>query len=124
MGAAWRDLAGRKRGFERILQMVREVRGMGMEVCTTLGMLSPEQAKQLKEAYVLIPFSLSDSTNFEPRSGLTAYNHNLDTSREFYPQVCCVSLYCGVIICICLRLSRLDHTTNVWKRLAQFEMPV
>ncbi|KAI0932517.1 biotin synthase, variant 2 [Taiwanofungus camphoratus] len=69
MGAAWRDLAGRKRGFERILQMVREVRGMGMEVCTTLGMLSPEQARQLKEA------------------GLTAYNHNLDTSREFYPEV-------------------------------------
>ncbi|PPQ71612.1 hypothetical protein CVT26_010547 [Gymnopilus dilepis] len=69
MGAAWRDLAGRKRGFERILEMVREVRGMGMEVCTTLGMLSPEQARQLKEA------------------GLTAYNHNLDTSREFYPQV-------------------------------------
>lgn len=69
MGAAWRDLAGRKRGFEKILQMVREVRGMGMEVCTTLGMLTPEQAKQLKEA------------------GLTAYNHNLDTSREFYPQV-------------------------------------
>jgi biotin synthase len=50
MGAAWRDLAGRKRGFERILEMVREVRGMGMEVCTTLGMLSPEQARQLKEA--------------------------------------------------------------------------
>lgn len=53
MGAAWRDLAGRKRGFERILEMVREVRGMGMEVCTTLGMLSPDQARQLKEAYVL-----------------------------------------------------------------------
>lgn len=69
MGAAWRDLAGRKRGFEKILEMVKEVRGMGMEVCTTLGMLSPEQAKQLKEA------------------GLTAYNHNLDTSREFYPSV-------------------------------------
>ncbi|KAF8058269.1 biotin synthase, BioB [Lyophyllum atratum] len=69
MGAAWRDLAGRKSGFERILEMVRGVRGMGMEVCTTLGMLSPEQARQLKEA------------------GLTAYNHNLDTSREFYPQV-------------------------------------
>ena len=50
MGAAWRDLAGRKRGFERILEMVRQVRGMGMEVCTTLGMLSPEQARQLKEA--------------------------------------------------------------------------
>lgn len=69
MGAAWRDLAGRKRGFERILTMVTEVRKMGMEVCTTLGMLTPEQAKMLKEA------------------GLTAYNHNLDTSREFYPQV-------------------------------------
>lgn len=52
MGAAWRDLAGRRRGFERILEMVREVRGMGMEVCTTLGMLSPDQAKQLKEASV------------------------------------------------------------------------
>lgn len=50
MGAAWRDLAGRKSGFERILQMVSEIRGMGMEVCTTLGMLSPEQAKRLKEA--------------------------------------------------------------------------
>ena len=53
MGAAWRDLAGRKRGFEKILTMVREVRAMGMEVCTTLGMLSPEQARQLKEACVL-----------------------------------------------------------------------
>jgi len=51
MGAAWRDLAGRKRGFERILKIVREVRKMGMEVCTTLGMLTPEQARQLKEAY-------------------------------------------------------------------------
>ncbi|KAG8220022.1 hypothetical protein J3R82DRAFT_1033 [Butyriboletus roseoflavus] len=69
MGTAWRDLAGRKRGFEKILKMVQEVRAMGMEVCTTLGMLSLEQAKQLKEA------------------GLTAYNHNLDTSREFYPKV-------------------------------------
>lgn len=49
--------------------MVREIRGMGMEVCTTLGMLTPEEAKQLKEA------------------GLTAYNHNLDTSREYYPEV-------------------------------------
>lgn len=55
MGAAWRDLAGRKRGFERILQMVREVRGMDMEVCTTLGMLSPDQARQLKEAWVFLP---------------------------------------------------------------------
>ncbi|SAM70469.1 probable biotin synthase [Ustilago bromivora] len=69
MGAAWREVGGRKRGFNRILDMVREIRGMGMEVCTTLGMLTTEQAKQLKEA------------------GLTAYNHNLDTSREYYGKV-------------------------------------
>jgi biotin synthase-like enzyme len=60
MGAAWRDLAGRKRGFEKILQMVSEVRGMGMEVCTTLGMLSPEQARRLKEAYVRLTIYTSD----------------------------------------------------------------
>lgn len=54
MGAAWRDLAGGrgKSQFERVLEMVREVRGMGMEVCTTLGMLSAEQAKMLKDASV------------------------------------------------------------------------
>lgn len=69
MGAAWREVGGRKRGFNRILEMVSEIRGMGMEVCTTLGMLTPEQAKQLKNA------------------GLTAYNHNLDTSREYYGKV-------------------------------------
>ncbi|PWZ02727.1 putative biotin synthase [Testicularia cyperi] len=69
MGAAWREVGGRKRGFNRILDMVKEIRGMGMEVCTTLGMLTTEQAKQLKEA------------------GLTAYNHNLDTSREYYGKV-------------------------------------
>jgi len=99
MGAAWRDLAGRKRGFEKILQMVREVRGMGMEVCTTLGMLSPEQARQLKEAYVLDPIYFTDSETHFRHSGLTAYNHNLDTSREFYPQVCCM-FYCRVLACI------------------------
>lgn len=69
MGAAWRDLSGRKRGFERILRMVEGVRDLDMEVCATLGMLTPEQAVQLKNA------------------GLTAYNHNLDTSREYYPKV-------------------------------------
>ena len=55
--------------------MVREVNGMGMEVCTTLGMLTGEQAQQLKEA------------------GLTAYNHNLDTSREYYPHVITTRTY-------------------------------
>lgn len=69
MGAAWRDLAGRKSNFNKILGYVTEIRGMGMEVCCTLGMLNEEQAKQLKNA------------------GLTAYNHNLDTSREFYPKI-------------------------------------
>ncbi|KAL0095015.1 biotin synthase [Phycomyces blakesleeanus] len=69
MGAAWRDLAGRKSNFSKILNNVKTIRGMGMEVCCTLGMLNETQAKQLKEA------------------GLTAYNHNLDTSREFYPKI-------------------------------------
>lgn len=75
MGAAWRDVGGRKRGFDRILAMVREIKGMGMEVCTTLGMLSSEQAIALKDA------------------GLTAYNHNLDTSREYYPEVSGLRVY-------------------------------
>lgn len=66
-------LSGRKaqKGWEMRLESYWRMwySGMGMEVCCTLGMLNEEQAKQLKEA------------------GLTAYNHNLDTSREFYPKV-------------------------------------
>ncbi|KAK9367038.1 hypothetical protein V1509DRAFT_628084 [Lipomyces kononenkoae] len=69
MGAAWRDMKGRKSNLRDIKEMIKEVRGMGMEVCVTLGMLDDAQAKELKEA------------------GLTAYNHNVDTSREFYPSV-------------------------------------
>jgi len=69
MGTAWRELGGKKAMFKKILQMVREVKAMDLEVCCTLGMVTPEQAVQLKEA------------------GLTAYNHNLDTSREHYPSV-------------------------------------
>lgn len=69
MGAAWRELGNKKNAFRHILDMVRGVNGMGMEVCCTLGMLTPEQAKQLKEA------------------GLSSYNHNLDTSPEHYPNV-------------------------------------
>lgn len=69
MGAAWRELGNKKNAFGHILEMVRGVNGMGLEVCCTLGMLSPEQAQQLKQA------------------GLTAYNHNLDTSPEHYPKV-------------------------------------
>ncbi|EEC47254.1 biotin synthase [Phaeodactylum tricornutum CCAP 1055/1] len=69
MGAAWRELGNKKNAFGHILEMVRGVNGMGLEVCCTLGMLNAEQAKQLKEA------------------GLSAYNHNLDTSPEHYPKV-------------------------------------
>ncbi|KAL3687644.1 hypothetical protein R1sor_013953 [Riccia sorocarpa] len=69
MGAAWRDTVGRKTNFNQILSYVKDIRGMGMEVCCTLGMLEKKQAEQLKEA------------------GLTAYNHNMDTSREYYPKI-------------------------------------
>ncbi|MBY0528539.1 MAG: biotin synthase BioB [Gemmataceae bacterium] len=68
MGAAWR---GAKDGpqFDQVLEMVRSVRELGMEACVTLGMVTDEQARRLKEA------------------GLTAYNHNLDTSRRHYGNV-------------------------------------
>ncbi|KAG2430661.1 hypothetical protein HYH02_013659 [Chlamydomonas schloesseri] len=70
MGAAWRGPSQvGNRQWERVLEMVKRIRGLGMEVCTTLGMLTPEQAAQLRQA------------------GLTAYNHNLDTSPEYYPKV-------------------------------------
>jgi biotin synthase len=75
MGAAWRDMRGRKNSLKNIKQMVQGVRGMGMECCVTLGMIDEHQAKELKEA------------------GLTAYNHNVDTSREFYPSVISTRTY-------------------------------
>lgn len=68
MGAAWREVADGPE-FERMLQMVRGVASLQMEVCCTLGMLTKTQALQLKDA------------------GLTAYNHNLDTSEENYNQI-------------------------------------
>ena len=70
MGTAWRGPSQVGKGqFDRVLGMVSEVRDMGMEVCATLGMLDHTQARQLREA------------------GLTAYNHNVDTSPEYYPKV-------------------------------------
>lgn len=69
MGAAWRELGNKSNAFKHILEMVRGVKALDLEVCCTLGMLTPDQARQLKEA------------------GLTAYNHNLDTSPEHYPKV-------------------------------------
>ncbi|VFQ92323.1 unnamed protein product [Cuscuta campestris] len=75
MGAAWRDTIGRKTNFNQILDYVKQIRSMGMEVCCTLGMLEKQQALELKEA------------------GLTAYNHNLDTSREYYPNIITTRTY-------------------------------
>jgi biotin synthase len=68
MGAAWREVKDGSQ-FDRVLAMVRGVRALGMEACVTLGMLTPDQARRLKEA------------------GLSAYNHNLDTSPEFYGEI-------------------------------------
>lgn len=68
MGAAWREVKPGK-DFEQVLQFVEVVRELGMEACVTLGMLTPDQAQQLKQA------------------GLTAYNHNIDTSPEYYNQI-------------------------------------
>ncbi|GLE09061.1 hypothetical protein PINS_up020627 [Pythium insidiosum] len=74
MGSAWREV-GKKNAFKHILTMVREIRAMDLEVCCTLGMLTEEQAVQLKEA------------------GLSAYNHNLDTSREHYAKIITTRTY-------------------------------
>ena len=74
MGAAWRDVPHGPQ-FERVLEMVRGVRALGMEACCTLGMLDERQADALADA------------------GLTAYNHNLDTSPEFYGQIITTRTY-------------------------------
>ncbi len=67
MGAAYRS--PKRRDIEQIAQMVREVRALGLETCATLGMLDASQAQELKSA------------------GLDYYNHNLDTSEEFYASI-------------------------------------
>ncbi|MGH9519001.1 MAG: biotin synthase BioB, partial [Terriglobales bacterium] len=74
MGAAWRQVKDGPE-FDRVLEMVRGVAGLGLEVCCTLGMLTPEQARRLGAA------------------GLTAYNHNLDTSPEFYGNIITTRTY-------------------------------
>ena len=73
MGAAWRNPKGRN--FERVLEMVGRVRAEGLETCATLGMLDEEQAGALKQA------------------GLDYYNHNLDTSPEFYGEIITTRTY-------------------------------
>lgn len=74
MGAAWREVRD-NRDFDKVLDMVKGVSTLGMEVCCTLGMLSDEQATKLKDA------------------GLYAYNHNLDTSEEFYGDIITTRTY-------------------------------
>ncbi|MFH1157774.1 MAG: biotin synthase BioB [Pseudomonadota bacterium] len=86
MGAATRGVKD-GRGFNRVLDMVRGVKAMGLEACCTLGMLTEDQAKKLKEA------------------GLTAYNHNLDTSEAHYASVVTTRTY----------QDRLDTIANVAK---------
>jgi biotin synthase len=86
MGAAWRNVRDGKQ-FDRVLEMISAVDAMGLEVCCTLGMLTEEQAKRLQQA------------------GLSAYNHNLDTSENFYDQVVTTRTYQD-------RLDTLRHVRN------------
>src|SRR5262245_28213457 len=69
MGAAWRGVRDGTEKFERVLDTVRAVSRLGMEVCVTLGEIGPDEARKLRAA------------------GVTAYNHNIDTSPEFYPEI-------------------------------------
>jgi biotin synthase len=69
MGAAWKGVREGEAKFEQVLEIVRTVSQLGMEVCVTLGHLTSTEAKKLKEA------------------GVTAYNHNIDTSEDFYPKI-------------------------------------
>ena len=83
MGAAWRNVKDNK-DFDKVLDMVSHVNDLGLEVCCTLGMLTEEQAQKLADA------------------GLYAYNHNLDTSREYYDKVITTRTYDD-------RLETIDH---------------
>src|SRR6187549_2439629 len=74
MGAAWREVRD-NRDFDRVIEFVKEVNSLGMEVCCTLGMLTENQAQRLADA------------------GLYAYNHNLDTSDEYYGEIISTRTY-------------------------------
>jgi biotin synthase len=74
MGAAWREVKDNE-AFEQVLEMVEGVNELGLEVCTTLGMVTAPQAKRLKEA------------------GLKAYNHNLDSGENFYQEIITTRTY-------------------------------
>ena len=84
MGAAWREVKDNE-AFDQVLDMVKEVAQLDMEVCCTLGMLTLDQAEKLKQA------------------GLTAYNHNLDSGEQFYEKIITTRTY----------QERLDTLKNV-----------
>ena len=86
MGAAWRE--PKDRDVEKVVEMIKGVKALGLETCATLGMLEPSQAKSLKDA------------------GLDFYNHNLDTSEDFYPNVIQTRNYQD-------RLDTLQHVRDV-----------
>ncbi len=85
MGAAWRS--PKDRDVENVCAMIEGVRALGLETCATLGMLTPDQAQRLK------------------RSGLDYYNHNLDTSPEFYGEIITTRTFQD-------RLDTLDHVRS------------
>lgn len=86
MGAAWREVTDGPQ-FDKVIDMVEQVASLGMEVCVTLGMLTPEQAKRLADA------------------GVTAYNHNLDTGEQYYDKIITTRTYQD-------RLSTLQHVRD------------
>jgi biotin synthase len=85
MGAAWRN--PKPKQLAAVAEMVRQVRGLGLETCATLGMLTAEQARTLRDA------------------GLDFYNHNLDTSEAFYPEIITTRTYAD-------RLETLQHVRD------------
>jgi biotin synthase len=119
MGTAWREPRDGPQ-FDRVLDMVRAVRDLGMEACVTLGMLTDDQARRLADA------------------GLTAYNHNLDTSRRHYPNIVSTRSYddriktlhavqrAGIAVCCGGILGMGEHEEDrlmLLAELAQLEPP-
>ena len=86
MGAAWRQVKDNAQ-FDRVLDMIRGVKSLGLEACCTLGMVTEDQARRMKEA------------------GLDAYNHNLDSSEAFYDRIITTRTYQD-------RLETLSHVRN------------
>ncbi len=91
MGAAWREMRD-NREFDKVVEMIRGVSELGLEVCCTMGMLSPDQAGKLAAA------------------GLHAYNHNLDTSEDFYGKIISTRTYSD-------RLDTIEHVRKAGIRV-------